>query len=81
MEVEDLIRFWDFDGPLATGDEIRCPECGEWSSHKEWIETDTYCSDCGSHLAIQCPMCDEKFDCVYSPTFEIREPDNKPLAG
>ena len=56
------------------GCEIQCPECKEWASHNNWTETEVYCEDCGEHSAIRCPNCDEVFDHVWSPMFEVREP-------
>jgi len=45
---------------------IKCPECGfQEIDDKTFINTEVGCSDCGSHSAIQCPKCEEKFDLVY----------------
>lgn len=51
---------------------IKCPECNEWTSIKEWKEGETYCEDCGSHYGIICPKCEEIFDHVWHPDFEIK---------
>jgi len=68
----DYLSLWDIN-PFE-GCEIQCPECKEWASHKDWLETKVYCEDCGSHSAIRCPNCNEEFDQVWSPKFEVREP-------
>ena len=74
MEIEDIKGWWEISPKenLQDGCELKCPECGEWSSHKEWKETSVYCEDCGEHMAMRCPHCDEDFDHVWSKTFECR---------
>lgn len=74
MEVEDIKGYWEIytEENLQEGCELKCPECGEWSSHKEWKETSVYCEDCGEHAAMRCSRCDEVFDHVWSKTFECR---------
>lgn len=78
MDIKDLLDVCSrlaFDDHLEEGDEIQCPDCKEFSSHKDWIESDVGCEDCGTHIAIQCPKCDRCFDTVFmrKPQFHIRE--------
>lgn len=77
MEIEDIKGWWEIspEENLQEGCELKCPECGEWSSHKEWKETCVYCEDCGEHKAMRCPHCDEDFDGIKSKTFECRVPE------
>ena len=49
-----------------------CPECSGWSPIATWKETEVYCEDCGEHSALQCPLCEEHLDKVFT-VFE--EPD------
>ena len=71
MDITDM-KLWEFNPPLDGGCEIKCPECDEWSPPEEWKEGEVGCEDCGSHSAMVCPKCDERFDHVFSPTFETR---------
>ena len=71
MDIEDL-KFWKFDKIPFEGCEIKCPECGEWSKHSHWIESEIDCEDCGTHSAMECPVCHERFDHVWRPTFKVK---------
>jgi hypothetical protein len=77
MEVEDIKKWWATlpQENLKEGCELKCPDCGEWASHKEWEECEVYCEDCGyEHAAMKCPNCEEAFDHVWSEPFECRVP-------
>jgi hypothetical protein len=52
-------------GHAPAGTHWTCPECSKSSVIEDWIETETYCEDCGSHDARQCPSCKESFDHVW----------------
>lgn len=71
MKVADLF-LWDMKPEPTEGCEIQCPDCGEWSSHNDWSESEVYCEDCGEHAAIRCPKCKEDFDNVWSKTFIVK---------
>ena len=71
MRIDEL-DFWLFAEDPHEGCEIECPSCKTWNSHKNWREGEVYCEDCGEHSAIICPNCEEYFDHVWSPTFEVR---------
>ncbi len=43
-------------------DIVTCPVCNLEDLGKDWEETEVGCEDCGSHPAIKCPNCEEKFD-------------------
>ncbi len=76
MEIKELTgpcSLVQFDDYLEEGDEIQCPDCGEFSSHRDWKESTVPCEDCGTHIAIQCPKCDKRFDTVWPQKFHIRE--------
>jgi len=76
MEIKDLLDVCSnisFDDLLEEGDEIQCPDCKEFSSHRDWKEAEVGCEDCGTHLAIQCPKCNRRFDMVLDHKFHIRE--------
>lgn len=73
MKVDDLYQ-WNCDPMPIEGDELQCPKCKEWTSHNEWEETEIYCEDCGSHLAMKCPKCKEYLDNVYSDRINTRTP-------
>ena len=72
MKIEDL-ALWDFTEEPYEGCFIRCPDedCGEISHHENWVESKVGCEICGSHKALMCPKCEECFDHVWSPTFEV----------
>lgn len=74
MKIEDIKDLWEIQPKenLKEGCELKCPECGEWSSHKEWKETSVHCEDCGEHIAMKCPNCGEDFDPVFCQPFECR---------
>lgn len=74
MKTEDISGWWIVkpEENLKEGCELKCPECGEWANHNNWDESEVGCEDCGEHMAIKCPNCDERFDHVWSPTFECR---------
>ena len=40
-----------------TGVVVTCPGCGLESAPAKWSEAESYCEDCGSHSAFQCPLC------------------------
>jgi hypothetical protein len=46
-------------------DSLVCPECEDKSPTSEWPDCDVYCEDCGEHVAVMCPRCEERFDCVW----------------
>ncbi len=50
---------------IPAADRWRCPECLEWSDPDTWDDTESGCEDCGSHSAIDCPRCGERFDHVW----------------
>lgn len=64
MEIEDL-WCWKFDPEPTEGCEIQCPKCEKWTNHKEWVESEVGCEDCGSHTAMECPHCNELFDHIW----------------
>ena len=64
---------FDFDVEPTTEDSVvECPGCHEPSALREWVDTEVYCEDCGSHSAMGCPKCDEEFDHVNGPTFHVQ---------
>lgn len=69
MKIEE---FGYFEIEPFEGCEIKCPDCGKWSNHKDWTETEVPCEECGSHDAIQCPKCFENIDHVFAPKLEVR---------
>jgi Zn finger protein HypA/HybF involved in hydrogenase expression len=72
-KMKDIFNYFDFYSELEENSEILCPECEEWSHQSDWFETEVGCEDCGSHLAMGCPVCDERFDTIlYGKTFETR---------
>jgi hypothetical protein len=71
MEINDF-WLWEFDKELKEDCLIKCPECNKFNNHKLWTEGEAECDDCGSHAAIICPECDEYFDHINGPTFEIK---------
>ncbi len=73
MTIKDLC-LWQFKPLLDEGDEIECPACKEWTSHRDWIESEVGCEDCGAHTAMECPHCHERHDHVFGPTFNTRAP-------
>jgi DNA-directed RNA polymerase subunit RPC12/RpoP len=73
MKIDDFLWFWKFNPEIEEGSEIKCNECGAWSPHVEWAETEVYCEDCGEHAAIECPKCGMSHDHVWSDTFETRK--------
>lgn len=73
MTLKDL-RMYRFNPSLSEGDEIKCHECNEFSPHGDWIDTEVYCEDCGSHPAIKCPKCHAIEDYVWHDPFETRVP-------
>lgn len=42
-----------------------CPECKEWSPVGHWRETEVGCEACGTHSALECPLCKQDHDTVY----------------
>jgi len=71
--MNDVFGYFDFDLKLEENSEILCPECEEWSSQKDWYETEVGCEDCGSHIAVGCPLCRNAFDTVFYDTpFQTR---------
>jgi len=73
MTIKGLMLF-DLNPTPTQGCEIECKECGEWSPHSEWTESEVGCEDCGSHSAIRCRKCDEDFDHVWSVNLKTRLP-------
>jgi hypothetical protein len=69
--METPFDLWDFDGPVTVASRIACPECHAVNVLQTWQETDVGCEDCGSHAALECPDCGERFDHVYGPTFHV----------
>lgn len=52
---------------LALLDSYRCPECSLiFPFTDDLIETETYCEDCGSHLAYECPRCGDPVDSIWN---------------
>ena len=73
MKIDELLT-WEFDQPPTEGCAIQCPECGKWTNHIYWIESEVGCEDCGSHAAMKCPHCDEEFDHVgQNEPFKVRQ--------
>lgn len=76
MKIDDFILVdswnWNFEPEPFEGCEIQCPQCKEWSSHIKWEEGEICCTDCGTHTAMICPRCGERFDHVWSPLFKVR---------
>jgi len=75
MEIEDIEYLINVSPKenLQEGCELKCPECGEWSCHKKWEQTYVPCEDCGEHMAIMCPKCEEDFDTISNEIFECRK--------
>lgn len=73
MTLEEL-DYWslEFEPPLTEGSEIRCPSCKAWACHRDWQESETYCEDCGTHVAIACPNCDHREDTVCTVVLKTR---------
>lgn len=71
MEIDQFFGF-KFDRILFEGCQILCPECENYSMHTGWTSTEVYCEDCGTHEAIECPNCNERFDHVYADEFKVR---------
>lgn len=65
MTPIDAESLWSFTAPITEESLIECPECKEASPLSEWQESEVYCEDCGSHAAMMCPKCEERFDHVY----------------
>ena len=63
---------WNIVPDPSDASEVQCPECKEWSPLAEWTESEVGCEDCGSHAAMVCPECGEKFDHVHGPVFASR---------
>lgn len=49
----------------------KCPACAVTTPGMLWRETETYCDDCGSHIAVVCPHCDEIHDTVWTDVDEM----------
>ena len=48
------------------GFKLECPKCGFKETDEEhFINTIEPCEDCGSHSAIACPECDERWEHVW----------------
>jgi len=52
-------------------EKYKCIECGFIGTNEEYIETESYCEDCGSHLAYRCPQCEEIYDSIWDSREEI----------
>lgn len=62
MTIKEL-KWYKFDKPITENTTIMCPECCVYTHISKWEETEIYgCELCGSHPAIVCSNCDEKFD-------------------
>ena len=73
MDIIELNTWWKFNPPdLTEGDEIQCPECRQFSSHKDWNEGEIFCEECGEHFAVVCPKCNKAYDSVGQLTFNSR---------
>ncbi|GAF83898.1 unnamed protein product [marine sediment metagenome] len=70
MNIEDL-SLWEFNEDPYVGCRIQCPECEKWTHHVMWSESEVGCEDCGSHTALKCPACDERFGHVKGPIFKV----------
>ncbi len=45
---------------------LECPKCGlKETDDKNFIDTEVYCEDCGSHPAIRCPKCGDTHSRVW----------------
>ena len=74
MDVDDARLWWNFlPGLQSEEDLVKCPDedCGKESPLKEWTVGSVGCELCGDHDAMVCPECEEMFDHVWSPTFEV----------
>jgi len=50
---------------MPASEEMQCKECLTWTHEDGWVEAETFCEDCGSHMAHKCPKCGEVYDDVY----------------
>jgi uncharacterized Zn finger protein (UPF0148 family) len=48
-----------------------CPECKKISFSKDWVGGEVGCEDCGSHSALQCPLCQKWIDLIFHDIKEI----------
>jgi len=64
ITCSEILNFiWD---EINLNQEFICPNCKNVSKVSEYIKTENYCEDCGSHSAIECPNCHKTFDNVWS---------------
>lgn len=61
----DTLRWWKFTGELTEGCELKCPDCGEFSPHTMWVESEVPCECCGEHFAMDCPKCHGLIDHIH----------------
>lgn len=61
MTAEDAEHGW-WDMPALPA--WKCPECGDTSPTRDWVETEVSCGEC-DHDARVCPACGEAFDHVW----------------
>ena len=72
MTAEDTRCLWKFTTELFNESIVICPDCKVPSPLSEWNEGEVYCEDCGSHAAMVCPRCEDRFDHVYQEKpFEV----------
>ena len=53
-------------------EKYKCVKCGFIGTDDEYIETEVYCEDCGSHGAYECPQCEEVYDVVWDNREEVK---------
>ena len=67
IEARDILEcLWNEKKSFDKETIVKCPECKELVKVSDFIETESYCEDCGSHLAIECPKCSAIFDIIWS---------------
>lgn len=50
-----------------------CKECGFIGATEQWIKTEVYCEECGSHSAEECPECGKTYDLCFDSRVEIED--------
>jgi len=71
MEVHDFFLL-DSNKEITNDSYIKCKECDEFSHITRWTESESYCEDCGSHIAMKCPVCEEIIDMVFIRNVEVK---------